>query len=152
MGEKEQGAARESSAPSISEREAGSGLASGRREVSGIGSESERTHEDDWEAQTRGMAGSGGHSSSDAAQAAIIKSKSNITNNRETAPGGEDDGGGGTLDESAASVVKTKTKSNQSNDRLGHEDDWEAPASARTTEVGGAGDDIAIGDPGVNGN
>ena len=54
MGEKEQGAARESSAPSVSEREAGSGMASGREAMSGQATGGESAiGEDDWEVHLR---------------------------------------------------------------------------------------------------
>ena len=51
----------------------------------------------------------------------------------ENSPDPGDDDGVGTLDEGPVSVVKTKTKSNQSNDRLGQEGD---PDGADAAEAG----------------
>ncbi|MEO6044249.1 MAG: hypothetical protein ABIQ47_10060 [Tepidiformaceae bacterium] len=136
MGEKEQAAARESSAPSVSEREAGSGMATGREAMSGQATGRESAiGEDDWEAPVSlatgdldgngiaiGDPGVNGNIVDDPAATAINNSHSNIKNLR-MGSGGLDDDGVGTLDEGPVSVVKTKTKSNQSNDRLGREDD-----------------------------
>ena len=150
MGEKEQGAARESSAPSISEREAGSGMASGREAGSGMATGREGAiGEDDWEAPVSlatgdldgdgngiaiGDPGVNGNIADDPAAAAINSSHSNIKNLRSGSSGLDVDGDGA-LDEGPVSVVKTKTKSNQSNDRLGQEGDPDGADAAETGPI-----------------
>ena len=110
MGEKEQGAARESSAPSISEREAGSGMASGREAMSGQATGRESAiGEDDWEAPVSlatgdldgggngiaiGDPGVNGNIVDDPAATAINNSHSNIKNLRLGSSGTDDDGDG----------------------------------------------------------
>ena len=53
----------------------------------------------------------------------------------ENSPDPGDDDGDGALDEGPVSVVKTKTKSNQSNDRLGREDDPDGAGAAETGPI-----------------
>ena len=128
MGEKEQGAARESSAP----RDVTTGQSSGRS----IPENSIETGDLD------------GDGMPDAAQSAITKSRSNVRNNREAGSGGP----GGAQ---AVQYNESELEFRKAGD-AGDSGAAEAgpirldPTPARVSQ--GGGDDIAIGDPGVNGN
>ena len=144
MGEKEQGAAGESSAPSVSERDAQSGKAGGI------------TGDPDF----------------DRARASTVKS-SKSNSSESLASGGlppdaaSDEGEDG----DAARVIGQNLIHHNRGAAMTHEDDWTSPASGMAGDPGdsqrsgpirldstpariseGGGSDIAIGDPGVNGN
>lgn len=143
MGEKEQGAERQGSLPSESERKAG--------ETKGKELEREggATHEDDWEAPASLATGDlDGDGMPDAAQKVVTKTSSNIQNNREAGSGGP----GGAQ---AVQYNESELEFRKAGD-AGGTGAAEAgpirldPTPARLSQ--GGGDDIAIGDPGVNGN
>lgn len=141
MGEKEQGAARESSSPSVSERQETAGVATGDPDFD-LAKAGAATGDPDFDLAKASSVKSGKSNSSEretgtvlspdtepidggaSAEAGIVKSKSNITNNREGTTGGSD----------AAKTGPIRIDS----------------TPARVSE--GGGNDIAIGDPGVNGN
>ncbi|MEP6871960.1 MAG: hypothetical protein ABI939_08940 [Anaerolineaceae bacterium] len=139
MGEKEKGAARESSTPSVSERKAGE--ATGKDVERGAG----MTHEDDWEAPA--SLATGDLDGDGAAEAAINNSHSNIKNlaARPDPPDDDSDDDG----------LRGDARSNglppgQAQVPKAYPPPTRIEFPARVSEGGGG--DIAIGDPGVNGN
>lgn len=137
MGEKEQGAARESDFDFASKHDAAAGMTAGRE--GGI------THEDDWEAPVSRATGDPGGDGSP--RSAINNSHSNIKGLRQASGGGDDDTDGDGLpgDERLNGLPPGEPVIG----KMGAGPVRLDPTPARVSEGGGS--DIAIGDPGVNG-
>lgn len=138
MGEKEQGAAREASAPSLSERKSGSVIMGDRAAEGQL---------------------PGGDPDFDTAGATTAKGSTSLASERQvgTVPSSDTDLPDD-LDDDADARTVTKTSSNIQNNREAVPDGPRPaetgpvridPTPARVSE--GGGNDIAIGDPGVNG-
>ena len=128
MGEKEQGTAQRVTAP----RDVMTGQSSGRS----IPENSIETGDLD------------GDGMPDAAQSAIPKSRSNVRNNREAGPGGP--GGAESVQYNQTNLEFRKAGDAGGSGAAETGPIRLDPTPARVSQ--GGGDDIAIGDPGVNGN